>query len=69
MVTASLFVVLLVVVIAGLYVRKVQGGSLVLGVLFGLALASTAVGPPILDGFQTGLESVVSAISSAVGGA
>ncbi|WP_166845107.1 hypothetical protein [Isoptericola sp. BMS4] len=69
MVTASLFVVLLVVVIAGLYVRKVSAGSLVLGALFGLALASTAVGPPILSGFQTALDSLVSAISSAVGGA
>jgi hypothetical protein len=69
MVSMSVFVVLLIAVAAGLYFRKVKAGSLVLGALFGLALASTAVGGPVLDGFQTAIDSLVTAISSAVGGA
>jgi hypothetical protein len=69
MVTASLFVVLLILVVATVWLKKVKVGSLTLGVLFGLTLATTAVGPPILAGFQTTLDTLVSAISSAVGGA
>ena len=44
--------------------QKVSG--MVVGVLFGLALASTALGPPILRGVSVLSASLVSAISSAV---
>ena len=45
--------------------QKVSG--VLVGVLLGLALASTAVGPPILDAVASASRTVVSAISSAVG--
>jgi hypothetical protein len=44
--------------------QKVSG--MVVGVLFGLALASTALGPPILRGVNVLSASLVGAISSAV---
>ena len=44
--------------------QKVSGVAV--GVLFGLALASTAVGPPILSGLNSLSNSLVSAIRSAV---
>jgi hypothetical protein len=45
--------------------QKVSG--VVVGVFFGLALASTAVGPPILTGLNTLSNSIVSAFSKAAG--
>ncbi len=45
--------------------QKVSG--VVVGVLFGLALASTSVGPPILHGLTAFSKSVVSAVSAAAG--
>jgi hypothetical protein len=44
--------------------QKVSG--MVVGVLFGLALASTAVGPPILSGLNTMSSALVSAITKSV---
>jgi hypothetical protein len=44
--------------------QKVSG--VLVGVVFGLALATTSVGPPILHAVSTASETVVSAISSAV---
>ncbi|GAB3172368.1 hypothetical protein GCM10027059_41950 [Myceligenerans halotolerans] len=67
MVTMSLFFVLLVASVAGFYFKRIGGGSWTLGVLFGLALAATAWGPTILGGFQSALDSIVQAISSAAG--
>ena len=46
----------------------VKGGALVLGVLVGLSLASTAVGPPILSAMTSATTTAVHTISSAVGG-
>jgi hypothetical protein len=44
--------------------QKVSG--VLVGIVFGLALATTAVGPPILHGVTQASKTVVSAISSAV---
>ena len=44
--------------------QKVSG--VVVGMLFGLALATTAVGPPILHAVTAASKTVVAAISSAV---
>jgi hypothetical protein len=44
--------------------QKVSG--MVVGVLFGLALASTAIGPPILSGLNTMSSALVSAITKSV---
>ena len=44
--------------------QKVSG--VLVGIVFGLALATTAVGPPILNAVSDVSESVVAAISSAV---
>ena len=44
--------------------QKVSG--VLVGILFGLALATTSVGPPILNAVSTASKTVVSAISSAV---
>jgi len=44
--------------------QKISG--LLVGILFGLALATTSVGPPILHAVSTASKTVVSAVSSAV---
>ncbi|GAA3636280.1 hypothetical protein [Microlunatus ginsengisoli] len=44
--------------------QKVSG--VLVGIVFGLALATTAVGPPILHAVTAASKTVVSAISSAV---
>lgn len=44
--------------------QKLSG--VIVGVLFGLALASTSVGPPILHGLTTMSTTLVKAIGSAV---
>ena len=44
--------------------HKVSG--VLVGVLFGLALATTAVGPPILQAVSAASKTAVAAISSAV---
>ena len=44
--------------------QKVSG--VVVGMLFGLALATTAVGPPILHAVSSASKTIVNAISTAV---
>ena len=44
--------------------QKVSG--VVVGMLFGLALATTAVGPPILHAVSAASRTIVTAISTAV---
>ena len=44
--------------------QKISG--LLVGILLGLALASTAVGPPILDAVTSASRTVFAAITSAV---
>lgn len=46
---------------------KQKPSGVVVGVLFGLALASTAVGPPILGGFTAFSAAIFGALGSAVG--
>lgn len=67
MVTMSLFFVLLVIVAVGIGFKKTGNGSLILGILFGLSLASTAFGAPVLDAFQDALNGLVSGVSSVAG--
>ncbi len=44
--------------------QKVSG--VLVGVLFGLALATTAVGPPILSAVSSASKTIVAAVTSAV---
>ena len=44
--------------------QKVSG--VLVGILFGLALATTAVGPPILNAVSAASRAIVAGISSAV---
>ncbi|GAB3157987.1 hypothetical protein GCM10027059_01900 [Myceligenerans halotolerans] len=67
MVEMSLFFVLVVASVAGFYFKRVAAGSWALGVLLGLALAATAWGPQILDGFQSALNALVQAVSGVAG--
>lgn len=67
MVTMSLFFVLLAIVAAGVGFKKTSNGSLVLGILFGLALATTAFGNPILGAVQDALDGLVAGVSSVAG--
>lgn len=69
MVSVSVFVVLLIVVAVGIKSRKFESWGVIFGALFGLALATTPMGGPVLDGFQTLIDSLASAITSATGGA
>ena len=45
---------------------KQKMSGVVVGVLFGIALASTAVGPPILNGLNSVSNSIVHAVGSTV---
>ncbi|WP_125772961.1 hypothetical protein [Antribacter gilvus] len=67
MVTMSLFFVLLVAVVVGVWLKKLDNMSLVLGILFGLSLAATTFGGPILDAFQQLLNGLVSGVASVAG--
>ncbi|WP_125775348.1 hypothetical protein [Antribacter gilvus] len=67
MVTMSLFFVLLVAVVVGVWLKKLDNMSLVLGILFGLSLASTTFGAPVLDAFQQLLNGLVSGVASVAG--
>jgi hypothetical protein len=67
MVTMSLFFVLLVIVVAGIWLKKTSNGSLILGILFGLSLAATTFGAPVLDAFQSVLDGLVSGVASVAG--
>lgn len=67
MVTAPLFVVLLLITVVCVKGKVAKGGSVVLGVLLGLTLASTALGTPILDGLTAASNGIVSSITKASG--
>jgi len=69
MVTLPLFLILLGAVYVAVRHGKSSAGGMVLGVLLGLAMASTAVGPTLLTGLTTLSTTVLRAISSAVGSA
>ncbi|HEY8717738.1 hypothetical protein [Pengzhenrongella sp.] len=69
MVTLPLFLILLVVAYISVRHGKARPGGMVLGVLLGLAMATTAIGPPLLAGLTTLSTTAIQAISSAVGGA
>jgi hypothetical protein len=56
------------IVVVCLKTKSAQIGSVVLGVLFGLSLATTALGPPILTALTNMSTAVVQGLSS-VGGA
>ncbi|MGL4177522.1 MAG: hypothetical protein ACRCSN_15760 [Dermatophilaceae bacterium] len=67
LVTAPLFVVLLLVTVFCVVGRSAEVGSVVLGVLLGLTLASTPVGEPILDGLTTAVSWLVDTVGSLAG--
>lgn len=67
MVTMPLFFILGAIVVAGVALKKTGNGSLILGILFGLALGTTAFGTPILDAAGSFLDGLVSGVSSVAG--
>jgi hypothetical protein len=67
MVTAPLFLILLVAAIVAVKYGPVRPGGMVLGVLLGLSLASTQFGPPVLKALQDGVTMVVSSASNLAG--
>ena len=67
-ITFPLFLLLAGITAVLLKTRSVQLGAVVLGVLLGLSLASTTIGPPILAAVTGMSTAVVSGLSS-VGGA
>ena len=67
MIAMSTFVILLVAVVVGIWLKRTDNGSLALGILFGLSLAATTFGPPILGGFQWAMDSLVQLVSSLAG--
>lgn len=68
MITFPLFLLLGFIVVICLKTKSAQLGSVVLGCLFGLSMASTALGPPILTALTNMSTAVVQGLSS-VGGA
>jgi hypothetical protein len=69
MVTAPLFFVLLVAAFVAVKYANVKPGVLILGVLLGLSLASTAVGPTVLTWLQDGMTAVISSATRVTGAA
>lgn len=67
MVTAPLFIILLVAAFIAMKYGNVKPGAMLLGVLLGLSLASTSFGPPLLGALQDGLSMAVSGASSVAG--
>jgi hypothetical protein len=67
MVTLPLFLVLLIVAYVSVRHGKAGAPAMVLGVLLGLAMASTAIGPPLLSGLTTLSTTVIHSISAATG--
>lgn len=64
MVTAPLFVVLLFVTALCVKGKIAKAGSVILGVLLGLTLAATTIGPPILNGLTAASTGLVDAFTS-----
>ena len=69
MVTVPLFLILLIVAYVSVRHGKAGAGGMVLGVLLGLAMASTAIGPPLLNGLTSLSTTVIRSISAATGSA
>lgn len=67
MISAPLFVILLVAAFIATKYGSVRPGGMFLGVLLGLSLASTSFGPPILAALQDGLSMAISGASSVAG--
>ena len=67
MITFPLFLLFAFVAAVLVKTGAVKGGALVLGVLVGLSLATTAVGPPILSAMTSATTTAVHTISGAVG--
>lgn len=68
MVTIPLVAILAILIFLCVKYWKQGLGGAVVGVLLGLALASTAVGPPILSGLNTFCDAVIGAINAGVNG-
>ena len=69
MVTLPLFLILLICAYLSVKHGKTSAAGMALGVLLGLSLASTSLGPPLLGALTDLSTSLVSALSSAAGGA
>jgi hypothetical protein len=67
MVTLPLFLILLLIAYLSVRHGKAGAPAMVLGVLLGLTMASTAIGPPLLSGLTTLSTTVVHSISAAAG--
>lgn len=68
MVTAPLFVILLVITLVCLKGKVAKAGSVTLGVLLGLTLASTALGQPVLQALTAASTGLVNSLASLGGG-
>lgn len=64
MINAPLFVVVLLVCLLALKTRAARPGSLFLGLVLGLTLASTSFGAPILSAVTSMSQGIVTAVSS-----
>ncbi len=67
MLTIPLVVILAIAAVFMVKYAKHKVGGIVVGVLLGLSLASTSVGPPILSGLTSLSRTVVDAVSGAMG--
>jgi hypothetical protein len=68
MVTIPLVAILAILMFLAVKYWKQGAGGAVVGVCLGLALASTAVGPPIMSGLNSFCDTVISAINAGING-
>ncbi|MGL5825769.1 MAG: hypothetical protein ACRCYU_13310 [Nocardioides sp.] len=67
MLTMPLFLVLLLIAFVAVKYGATKLGPVVLGVLLGLTMASTAFGPPLTNGLEQFSRTLVATISQAAG--
>jgi hypothetical protein len=63
MVTAPLFIVLAIAAFVAVKYGSTKPGGMILGVLLGLSLASTSLGPPMLAALNDAMTSVIDSMS------
>ncbi|GAB4087017.1 hypothetical protein GCM10028784_36470 [Myceligenerans cantabricum] len=67
MVSFSAFAILTIAALVGFWTKKLPVWPVVFGVLWGIAMAATAFGPALLDGFMTAITTVVNTFSGVAG--
>jgi hypothetical protein len=67
MVTAPLAIILGVIAFFMTKGNASTFGATLVNILFGIALASTIIGPPMINGLESGSNAVIQGVSNSIG--